>query len=340
MNIKEAYSLKAHNTFGIDAQADWFVTYDSLEDLQKLISDEYFQECRLLHIGSGSNLLFLTNYHGIVLQSLITSLQCEVVGDGADSVRLRVGAGMLWDELVAYCVEQGYWGVENLSLIPGTVGAAAIQNIGAYGVEIASVVEAVEAVHRRTGELRTFTKADCHYAYRYSTFKQAEMQDWLVVYVRLSLSQTPRPVLSYAGLEEELSKGDGAQSLQAIREAVIRIRQSKLPATSELGSAGSFFMNPTVEAEVAQRLLQSYPSMPTYPQAGGRVKLSAGWLIDQAGYKGYKRGRAGVYEHQALVLVNLGGATGQEIAQLAEEVQQAVQEKYGIGLEPEVRYIS
>lgn len=340
MNIKEAYSLKAHNTFGIDAQADWFITYDSLEDLQKLISDEYFQECRLLHIGSGSNLLFLTNYHGIVLQSLITSLECEVSSDEAGSVSLRVGAGMLWDDLVAYCVGQGYWGIENLSLIPGTVGAAAIQNIGAYGVEVSSVVEAVEAVHRRTGEHRTFSNQDCYYAYRYSAFKEAEMQDWLVVYVRLRLCQTARPVLGYAGLQDELKASGTQPSLEAIRSAVIRIRQSKLPDTSELGSAGSFFMNPTVEAEEAQRLLQSYPNMPTYPQAGGRVKLSAGWLIDQAGYKGYKRGRAGVYERQALVLVNLGGATGQEIAQLAEEVQQAVLEKYGVQLHPEVRYIS
>lgn len=340
MNIKEAYSLKAHNTFGIDAQADWFITYDNLEDLKRLISDEYFQQCRLLHIGSGSNLLFLTNYHGIVLQSLITSLESEVMDDEAGSVSLRVGAGMLWDDLVAYCVSQGYWGVENLSLIPGTVGAAAIQNIGAYGVEVSAVVVAVEAVHRRTGELRTFSNADCLYAYRYSVFKEVDMQDWIVVYVRMRLSRIAHPVLTYAGLEDELKDSSTQPSLEAIRSAVIRIRQSKLPETSELGSAGSFFMNPIVDLAEAERLLKVYPNMPTYPQAEGKVKLSAGWLIDQAGYKGCQRGRAGVYERQALVLVNLGGATGQEIAQLAEEIQQAVLQKYGVQLQPEVRYIS
>ncbi len=338
MKIEQEASLKDYNTFGIEAQADWLISYDSLEDLETLVRDEYFQECRCLHIGAGSNLLFLTNYHGIILRSLITSL--EVVQEDDTMIRLKLGAGWVWDDVVDYAVSHGYYGIENLSLIPGQLGAAAIQNIGAYGVEIEQVICQVYTMHRRTGECRIFDRAECLYAYRDSLFKRPEMADYIVTHVCLELSKRPRYTLSYAGLEQTLLAKGVELSLEEVRRTIIEIRSSKLPDPSALGNAGSFFMNPIVETEVYQRISQEYPNMPAYPIEGGRVKLAAGWLIEHSGMKGYRQGKVGVYDRQALVLVNHGGATGQDIANLAIEVQEAVRRQFGVELHPEVRYIS
>ncbi|KGN71969.1 UDP-N-acetylmuramate dehydrogenase [Porphyromonas sp. COT-239 OH1446] len=338
MKIEKEVSLTPYNTFGIDAQADWLISYDSIEDLKTLVRDEYFQQCRYLHIGEGSNLLFLANFHGIVLRSEIKHV--SLVSQDETSVLLSVGAGMIWDDLVAYCVEHSWYGLENLSLIPGQVGSAAIQNIGAYGVEVEQFIRRVHTLHRRTGEVRHWEREECDYSYRHSIFKQPEQADWIITHVELELSKQPILHLDYADLAQRFASEDCAPSLEAVREAVITIRRSKLPDPKELGNAGSFFMNPVVPASVAEALAQQYERMPQYPQGEGRVKLSAGWLIDQCGLKGYTEGPAGVYTHQALVLINHGGATGTDIARLAERVQQAVQEKFGVELRPEVRYIS
>lgn len=338
MKIEQGAPLKEYNTFGIEATADWLISYYSIEDLETLVRDEYFQECRYLHIGGGSNLLFLTNFHGIVLRSMITTI--DVVEQDNSKVHLHLGAGWVWDDVVAYAVSHGYYGIENLSLIPGQLGAAAIQNIGAYGVEIEQVIHKVDTIHRRTGKRRSFSRSECRYAYRYSIFKEPEMADYIVTHVSLELSKKPSYTLSYAGLAQALSTRGAEPTLDEIRRTVIDIRQSKLPDPSKLGNAGSFFMNPIVSPDVHQRLLQEYPDIPTYPLADGQIKLAAGWLIEQAGMKGYRLHHAGVYDRQALVLVNYGGATGQDIANLALEVQSAVRDKFGIELSPEVRYIS
>lgn len=338
MTIQEEYSLREHNTFGIGATAAYYVSYSSVEELKTLVSDEYFQESRCLHIGEGSNLLFLTNFRGIILRSLLKDI--SLVSEDEKNVVLRVGAGMLWDDFVAYAVEHSYYGVENLSLIPGQVGSAAIQNIGAYGVEVQQVVKSVEAIHRRTGEERVFDKGECCYAYRHSYFKEPEAADWFVTYVQLELSKERVLNLQYADLRRYFENTSLEPTLSSVRDAVIAIRESKLPDYKVLGNAGSFFMNPVVTQERAQALLELYPTMPHYPAPDAGVKLAAAWLIEQVGYKGYREGDAGVYEKQALILVNHGGATGTDIARLAESIRNKVREVFEVELVPEVRYIS
>lgn len=338
MEILQNYSLRAHNTFGIDAQADWFVPFTSVEDLELLARDEYFQECRCLPIGEGSNLLFLANFHGIVLRSAITSW--EFLEETEGTVDYLVGSGVKWDDFVARTCAEGLWGAENLSLIPGQVGASAIQNIGAYGAEASELIQSVHTVHRRTGQRRIFSPEECHYGYRHSFFKEAEGADFIVTHVHYRLSKEPQPRLDYADLRARVEAVTATPTPEAIRQVVIAIRREKLPDPAQLGNAGSFFMNPVIEAEAFARLQATYPQLPHYPQPNGRVKVPAGWLIDQAGLKGYRLGHAGVYERQALVLVNADGeATGTDIARLAEYIQQQVKERFGIHLEPEVRYI-
>lgn len=338
MEILQNYSLRAHNTFGIDAQADWFIPFTSVEDLELLARDEYFQECRCLPIGEGSNLLFLANFHGIVLRSAITSW--ELLEETEDTVDYLVGSGVLWDDFVARTCAEGLWGAENLSLIPGQVGASAIQNIGAYGAEASELIQAVHTVHRRTGARRIFAPEECHYGYRHSFFKEAEGADFIVTHVHYRLHKQPRPRLDYADLRARVAAVTSTPTPEDIRQVVIAIRREKLPDPAQLGNAGSFFMNPVIEAEAFARLQATYPQVPHYPQTDGRVKIPAGWLIDQAGLKGYRLGHAGVYERQALVLVNADGeATGTDIARLAEYIQQQVKERFGIQIEPEVRYI-
>ena len=338
MNILQEHSLQDLNTFGIPATAAWYISYESKDELYKLLSDEYFQECKCIHIGEGSNLLFLTNFHGIVLKSFIKGISC--INNSENEVLLRVGAGELWDDFVAYCVQNKYYGAENLSAIPGQVGAAAIQNIGAYGVEAEALIQEVEAIHRRTKESRVFTHKECHYAYRYSIFKDADYSDWIITSVTFKLKKTADLNISYAGIKEYLDKHNLPLDLDNLRKAIISIRASKLPDVKVLGNAGSFFKNPIVSEEVATNLLKQYPQMPVYSLGEGQKKLSAGWLIEQCGLKGYREGEAGVYEKQALILVNHGGATGSDIAALALKIQTQVKEKFDIKIEPEVLYIS
>lgn len=331
------YSLLHHNTFGIDAQCAEFVEYDSVEKLQTFLPS--LRGKRWLQIGGGSNLLFVKDFDGTVLHSRIVG--CEEVRRDTHNVWLRVGAGVVWDEFVAYCVEHGFYGLENLSLIPGEVGASAVQNIGAYGVEACQYIEKVEAIDVATGTLRTFDNQSCQYAYRSSIFKHALRGQYIITYVTYRLSLKFSPDLDYAAIRRELEQrgmDPATLTAQNLRNMIIQIRQSKLPDSKDLGSAGSFFMNPVVDNECLQRLLKRYPDMPHYNVEGG-VKIPAGWLIDQCGWKGQKMGQAGVYSKQALVLVNLGGATGQDIVNLSNAVRKDVYDKFAIRIYPEANFI-
>lgn len=336
MRIEENFLLKEYNTFHLPVSTQWFMEYESEEDLEKIISDEYFRSCQRVHIGGGSNLLFLGNYKGIVLHSAIKGFQITEEDD--THVLLRVGAATNWDEVVAYCVSNGWGGVENLSFIPGETGAAAIQNIGAYGVEIKDVVEKVEAYNQHTREKQVFTNEACQYGYRSSIFKTDYENEYFVTYVTLRLSKNPVFSLSYGNLKEALAHSAGI-TLDTIRQTVISIRQRKLPDPEVIGNAGSFFMNPVVSPALFEILKQHYPDIPSYPAANNHVKVPAGWLIEQCGFKGKSYGSVGVYDKQALVLVNLGEATGTEIAMLAESIRAEVARTFGVEIVPEVKYI-
>lgn len=336
MRIEQNFSLEKYNTFRLPARTRWFMEYENEDDLQKILRDEYFQECLSLHIGRGSNLLFLNDYDGIILHSAIRGM--EVVREDGSFVWLRVGAAEAWDGVVAHAVARGWGGIENLSLIPGETGAAAVQNIGAYGMEIKDAVETVEAWNQLTFERREFDAGDCGYGYRDSRFKDPRLDPHVVTHVTLKLRKRPGFKLEYGALREAL---EGKElTLQAVRDAVVAMRRAKLPDPDVLGNAGSFFMNPLIDAAHFGELRRQFPEMPSYPAAEGKVKVPAGWLIGQCGFKGKRRGEAGVYGKHALVLVNLGHATGDEIALLAEDIRSAVEKRFGIGLVPEVKYIA
>lgn len=334
MNIREKESLVSHNTFQISVVADWWVEYSSLEDLKRLSQDEYFQSLPFLPIGQGSNLLFLEDYRGAILSSQINGI--EVLNETSESVSLRVGSGIVWDDFVVWALAHGYNGIENLSWIPGTVGAAAVQNIGAYGAEIEEFIDCVETFDLKTGEQTLIAKADCQYGYRYSIFKEEMYKKHVITHVLFTLSKSNQVNLSYQALEAYFSNREPTP--QQVREAVIKIRQSKLPNPHELPNAGSYFMNPVVPFEIYQRLSKEYPNIPYYPAEKG-IKLSAAWLLDQAGLKGYKKGNVGTYNQQPLIIVNFGKADGKEIADFAQELSDIVFDKFAIRLTPEVRYI-
>ncbi|MDL2255205.1 UDP-N-acetylmuramate dehydrogenase [Parabacteroides sp. OttesenSCG-928-K15] len=335
MRIEQNYSLEAYNTFHLPVKTRWFMEYDNEEDLLRILNDEYFQQCRSLHIGGGSNLLFVSDFDGIIVHSQIKGI--EVIEEDEASVWLRVGAAEVWDEVVAYAATRGWGGIENLSHIPGEAGAAAIQNIGAYGVEIKDVITRIEAYNQLTTEKQFFTNEECHYAYRHSYFKEADNDPYIVTHIVIRLQKHPEYCLDYGHLKQEINENE--LSPAAVRQAVIRLRRQKLPEPSDLGNAGSFFMNPVVSAETFEKIKAAYPAVPSYPAADGKVKLPAGWLIEQCGLKGKRYGNVGMYEKQALVLVNYGGATGDEIALMAESVRIAVNNKFGIELIPEVKYV-
>lgn len=321
------------NTFGLKVKAKDFYEYSTVEELQAVLPRVRGQ--RWIHVGSGSNLLFTHDYEGIVLHSRIVGVE-EVKHDN-QKVWLKAGAGVVWDDFVAYTVAHGLHGAENLSYIPGEVGASAVQNIGAYGVEAGDLISEVHAVEVSSGKLRVFQADECAYAYRSSVFKQALKERYVITHVVYALSRSFNPDLEYGAIRRGLdSRGLSASSLtgESLRQLVIDIRRSKLPDPKDLGSAGSFFMNPVVDRATFEALQRQYPDMPHYDMPQG-VKIPAGWMIEQCGWKGRALGRAGVYDKQALVLVNLGGATGEEILALSNAVRQSVKEKFGIGIHPE-----
>lgn len=333
MKIRENCSLADHNTFGMDVKADFVAEWSSVDELRTLLA---IVKHPVLMIGGGSNLLFKGDYHGSVLHSTIDTI--DVVEETEDSVLVKVGSGVVWDDFVAYAVLHGWCGVENLSAIPGEVGASAVQNIGAYGVEAKDVIETVFTICLKDGSEREFNNAECRYAYRQSIFKNELKGQYAVTYVQFRLSRKPQPRLGYGALEAEV-RSMGEPSLENIRNAVIRIRAGKLPDPKVLGNAGSFFMNPVISVQKFNDLKKSHADIPSYPAPDGMVKVPAGWLIEKVGWKGRSLGPAAVYEKQALVLVNKGGATGADVIRLADTVIEEVKEKFGIKLSTEVNYI-
>lgn len=325
------------NTFGIEARCREFIEYTSTDELQNIVPRLSTQ--KWLHIGSGSNLLFTTDFDGLILHSAIRTI--EEVKRTETHVWLKVASGVVWDDFVAHCVSHDLHGLENLSLIPGEVGASAVQNIGAYGVEAANYIDQVEVMDVPTGICHTLPAAELEYAYRSSIFKHSLRGRCIITHVVFRLCRHFAPDLEYGAIKRELQTRDlMPESLTAeqLRNVIIEIRRAKLPDTAQLGSAGSFFMNPVVSHEKFKELLLTYPNMPHYEVNGG-VKIPAGWMIEQCGWKGRSLGHAGVYSKQALVLVNLGGASGTEIVALSEAVQRDVKQKFGIDIHPEVNFI-
>lgn len=328
------YSLLPYNTFGIDVSASRFLEYASVAELEEYIAQGAVMT-PFLHIGGGSNLLFTKDYDGLILHSRIGGI--EVTAEDSQTVSLRVGAGVVWDDFVACCVEHGWYGAENLSLIPGEVGASAVQNIGAYGVEVKDLITAVETVNIQ-GYERVYSVEECEYAYRNSIFKRPENKSVFVTYVRFRLSKEERYTLDYGTIRQELAKYP-APTLPIVRKVIIEIRESKLPDPKVTGNAGSFFMNPIVAKEKLEALQRDYPRIPYYELPDGRVKIPAGWMIDQCGWKGKSLGPAAVHDKQALVLVNRGGAKGSDIIALSDAVRASVRDKFGIDIHPEVNVI-
>ena len=334
--------MRIENTFGIEAEASAVIYYDSEKGLIKTIQRlrAYDDSIPLLLVGEGSNLLFLSNYKGFILKSNIKGF--TVKQETEDDVLVEVGSGEICDEFIEQAIQHGWYGMENLSLIPGQVGAAAVQNIGAYGVEAQDVIEEVKGIGLNDAEERIWKQKDCGYGYRQSIFKGELWGKYAITRVTFRLKKHFEPKLQYGGLVKAIEQaGLSKDTLTAeqLRQVIIDIRRAKLPDPKEQGNAGSFFKNPVVPKEQAERLLSEYPTMPHYPAEEGKIKLAAGWLIEQAGWKGKSLGPAAVHDRQALVLVNKGGATGHDIQRLCEAVKKDVKERFGIELEPEVNFI-
>lgn len=338
MPIKKEYNydLRNHNTFGIEVKADQFITYDTVDELVDILTEIRGKGHRILHIGSGSNLLFTKDFNGIVLHSNIKFI--EYLSNDGEEIIVKAGSGVTWDDFCAEMARNNYYGSENLSYIPGEVGASAVQNIGAYGVEIDSIIKEVETIEIATSRHRTFQVQECEYGYRDSIFKNRLQGQYIVTAVVYRLSAIPVVHLDYGQLQE-LKAQESTPSAQAIREAVIAIRRSKLPEPDQLGSAGSFFKNPVVPLEVYNEIASTHCNVPHYPIDEKQVKIPAAWLIDQCGWKGKSHGGAAVYEKQPLILVNQHQATPRDIIELASAIQQSVREKFKINIYPEVNYI-
>ena len=331
------YSLLPHNTFGIQANCDRFIDMETEDDVMKLKDMLDDKDMPLLIIGRGSNLLLTDDYHATVLHCSIKGK--TIVKEDGNSVLLRCGAGEEWDSIVDYCVAHDWQGIENLSLIPGEVGASAVQNIGAYGTEVKEIIHSIEAVEISTGKKHTFSNEQCEYSYRQSKFKNEWKDRFIITHVtyRLEKSTDYIPKVDYGNIKSELErKGISLPTMKDIRDVVISIRKDKLPDPEVEGNAGSFFMNPIVEKATFMNLLEQYPDMPHYNVDSEREKIPAGWMIDQCGWKGKTLGKAGVHDRQALVLVNRGGATGKDILLLCNTIRSDVRQKFGIDIHPEV----
>jgi UDP-N-acetylmuramate dehydrogenase len=336
--VQYDFPLKPFNTFGIDARAKAYLPVTSADMLSHVKSDGFLARLPRLVLGGGSNLLLTEDFPGIVLHMQITGVQ--VTGEDESAVYVKAAAGENWHGFVQWTLQQGFGGLENLSLIPGSVGAAPIQNIGAYGVELKDCFHSLTAFDFNTGVVFTLDSAACRFGYRDSVFKHELRENAAILDVTFALPKRWQANMQYGELAQELvAQGVSAPSPTQVSEAVIAIRTRKLPDPAVIGNAGSFFKNPIVTKQLRDALLERYPQLVSYPQADGSYKLAAGWLIDQCGWKGKSRGAAGVYEKQALVLVNRGGATGQEIAELAGAIQEDVLARFGVKLEPEPVFV-
>ncbi len=336
MELEENYNLQALNTFGIAANARYFAEAHSEADLRKAFQ---LQIQPMLILGGGSNLLLTQDFEGLVIKNAIPGK--TIIEETDTQAMVRVGAGENWHQFVLWCLDQDLGGVENLSLIPGTVGAAPIQNIGAYGVELKDVFHHLEAMEVATGNMRTFSHAECRFGYRDSVFKNELKGKYCITQVYLKLTKLAHQInTSYGAIRETLAThGVTDPTIRDISNAVIDIRSSKLPDPAKIGNSGSFFKNPEIPAEQFAKLQQRFPHIISFPGSNGKIKVPAGWLIEQCGWRGTRRGDAGCYEKQALVLVNYGNASGEEIWRLAQDIVASVQDTFGITLSPEVNII-
>ncbi|PKD18249.1 UDP-N-acetylenolpyruvoylglucosamine reductase [Salegentibacter salinarum] len=334
MQVAENFSLKEHNTFGVDVNARKFVSVHSTEELRDVLQQTYASEIFVL--GGGSNMLLTQNIDKTVIHIGIKGI--ELISESRDEVILKVGAGENWHQFVLYCIEKDYGGLENLSLIPGNVGTAPVQNIGAYGVELKDTFESCEAMRIQTLEIKTFSREQCEFDYRNSVFKNKLKGEYIITSVNFRLNKKDHQLSTeYGAIQAELDKNQIKKpGIKDVSDAVISIRQQKLPDPRELGNSGSFFKNPVIKESEFKNLQKKFPEIPFYALQANNIKIPAGWLIDQAGLKGYRQGDAGVHKNQALVLVNYGNATGEEILALSKEIQDKIYKKYKIKLEPEV----
>ena len=333
MQVQQNISLKNYNSFSIDVAAERFAVFNSIEELQHILNTNSVQS--LLMLGGGSNILFTKNVDGLVLKNEVKGI--EITGEDADHIYVKAGAGENWHRFVMYCVDNNFAGVENLSLIPGNIGASPIQNIGAYGVELKDVFHELEAYDLHESKVTTFGLTDCCFGYRDSIFKSTHKGRFVICTVIFKLNKTPTFNTGYGAIGQELENmGIKALNIRAVSQAVINIRRSKLPDPAEIGNAGSFFKNPEVSLPFFKILQGKFPAITGYPLMNGNVKIAAGWMIEQCGWKGYRRGDAGCYAKQALVLVNYSNASGNEIYSLSEDILISVREKFGVVLEKEV----
>lgn len=337
MIVKENFSLKLLNTFGIEAAAKYFAACGTLDEFKETLSDPRFQSAPKLILGGGSNLLFTKNFDGLVLKNNLKGI--ELLKEDADFYYVKSAAGEVWHQFVMYCIEHNYAGLENLSLIPGNVGASPMQNIGAYGVEIKDCFYELEALHIQEQKIQTFNNAECKFGYRESVFKREFKNQYIIISVTFKLSKKPTLNTSYGAIEKELESMGLPATIQNISKAVCNIRSSKLPNPAEIGNAGSFFKNPEVSRNQYNQLKTAFPTIVGYDLENGNVKLAAGWLIEQSGWKGKTFGDAGVHKLQALVLVNYANAKGSEIYDLSTRILESVKSKFGVELEREVNII-
>jgi UDP-N-acetylmuramate dehydrogenase len=337
LQIQQNISLKNFNTFGIDAKAKYFVEINHEDELTELFMDLQWQQTGRIVLGGGSNMLLINDYEGLVIRINIRGIEHRI---NHNDVFMEAGAGEVWNDLVNFCVARDYAGIENLSLIPGSVGASPIQNIGAYGGELKDVFDSCKAFEIATGKFKTFTKADCRFGYRDSIFKTELKEQYIITSVKFHLSLIPHINLKYGAIEQELTNRHiTSPTIKDVSRVVSHIRVSKLPDPSTIGNAGSFFKNPVISADEFHILQTNFPDVVNYPTDSGHIKLAAGWLIEQCEWKGKIVGNTGTWKNQALVLVNHGGATGQEVYSLSSQIIDSVYTKFGVMLEREVNMI-
>ena len=338
MLLLENQSLKNLNTFRVDVKAKFFAEVFLEEELIDILLDNKFKSEKKFILGGGSNILFTKDYEGLIIKVSIPGI--KIIEEDSDSVLIEAGSGGIWNDLVNYCVDRNFGGVENLALIPGTVGAAPIQNIGAYGQEIANSFVSLKGIFIESGEQKTFSKDECRFSYRSSVFKEELKNEFIITSVRLKLSKVPKPNLNYKALSDYvLKKRISNPSIKDISNAVVEIRRSKLPDPVKIGNAGSFFKNPVMSEDLFQKLKSEHNDIASFPSESGKIKISAGWLIEKSGWKGKRIGDVGTSPDHALIICNFGNATGPEILELAMRIKEEVSNKFGIILEEEVNIL-
>ncbi|MDG5767978.1 UDP-N-acetylmuramate dehydrogenase [Balneolales bacterium ANBcel1] len=336
--VRERVSLKACNSFGLEVSAAYYAEITHPDEFLKLMDTGVYQTGPRFILGGGSNVLFSDDYQGLIIRNNIPGI--SLIAEDEQTVRVRTGAGVVWDDLVRHTIEKGWGGLENLSMIPGLTGAAPIQNIGAYGVELDQVFYSLDALSLETGRQRQFHREECRFGYRDSIFKSGQKDQWLITSVTLTLNKKPKINTDFGNLVAVLSGwGIRKPDIRDISRAVRHIRSTKLPDPATTGNAGSFFKNPIVPDSRYSELQKMYPDLPGYPSGSSQMKIPAAWLIDHCGYKGFRSGDAGIHEHHALIIVNYGNATGRQLIDLAKQIQYSVFQTFGIQLEPEVNII-